>query len=73
MGEYFELPNIFEPARPPDDDAVIHLMSGLNARPTGNVTLKLQGQVAVSANDLPYGSAMKHPMWGIQSQAAWAF
>jgi hypothetical protein len=73
MGEYFELPNIFEPARPPADDAVIHLMSGLNARPTGNVTLKLQGQVAVSANELPDGSAMKHPMWGIQSQAAWAF
>jgi hypothetical protein len=73
MGEYFEIPNNFEPARAPDDDAVIHLMMGLNARPTANVTLKLQGQIAISANELPYGSALKHPLGGIQSQAAWAF
>lgn len=73
MGEYFEIPNNFEPGRAPDDDAVIHLMSGLNARPTANVTLKLQGQVAISANELPSGSALEHPLWGIQSQAAWAF
>ncbi len=73
MGEYFQISNNFEPARPPDDDGVIHVMSGLNARPTPNVTLKLQGQVALSGTDLPEGSALEHPLWGIQSQAAWAF
>jgi hypothetical protein len=73
MGEYFEITNDFEPGRPPDDDAVIHLMLGLNARPTANVTLKVQGQVAISANELPSGSALEHPLGGIESQAAWAF
>ena len=73
MGEYFQISNNFEPARAPDDDGVVHVMSGLNARPTPNVTLKFQGEVALSANELPAGSALEHPLWGIQSQAAWAF
>jgi len=73
VGEYFQISNNFEPAREPGDDAVIHVMAGLNARPTPNVTLKVQGQVALSATDLPRGSALEHPLWGIQSQAAWAF
>ena len=73
MAEYIQLSNDYEPARPPGDDAVLHFSSGLNARPTANVTLKLQGQVGLSATDLPAGSALEHPLWGVQSQAAWAF
>jgi hypothetical protein len=73
MAEYVQITNNYEPARPPSDDGFVHFSSGLNARPTPNVTLKLQGQVGVSATELPSGSALEHPLYGLQSQAAWAF
>jgi hypothetical protein len=73
MAEYVQITNNYEPARPPSDDGILHFSSGLNARPTPNVTLKLQGQVGISATELPSGSALEHPLYGLQSQAAWAF
>lgn len=73
MAEYFRFINTFELARPPDPNVVVDLSLGVNARPTANVTLKLQGQAGFFPFDAPAGSAFEHPLGVVQSQAAWAF
>jgi hypothetical protein len=71
--EYFSLINVVEPTRPPSTDVLMDFAVGLNARPTDNVTLKLEGNLGVFYVDDPEGSAFEHPVPAVQAQAAWAF
>jgi hypothetical protein len=72
-GEYFSLTNQLEPTRPATTDILTDFGVGLNARPTDNVTLKLEGNLGVFFVDNAAGSAFEDPVPAVQAQAAWAF
>ncbi len=72
-GEYFVVPNILEPTRPPTKDRISVFGIGINARPTQNVTIKLEGNYATFGGDIPEDSAFADPVRNLQTQAAWAF
>ncbi len=71
--EYFVVPNVLELNRPPTNDKMSFASLGVNARPTHNVTLKLEANYAAFAGEIPDDSAFADPVGGFQAQAAWAF
>jgi hypothetical protein len=72
-GEYFSPINTFEPTRAATRDVFWDFGLGINSRPTTNVTLKLEGNLAVFDIENAKGSALEHPVLGVQAQVAWAF
>jgi hypothetical protein len=73
IGEYFSLTNTIELTRPPTNDVIVTTGVGLNSRPTHNVTIKLEFNAGDFYGDIPAGSALANPIYGLQAQAAWAF
>jgi hypothetical protein len=73
FSEYFSPQNTFEPTRPATRDVFIDSGIGINSRPTTNITLKLEGNLAEFDVEHAKGSAFEHPFEAIQAQVAWAF
>jgi len=71
--EYFSLKNVFDLTRPPDRVVAKHFGLGFNSRPTNNVTLKLEGHLAIFDIARPEGSVFEDPLFDLQGQVAWAF
>ncbi len=71
--EYFALKNVFDLTRPPDRVVAKHFGLGFNSRPTNNVTLKLEGHLAIFHIARPEGSVFEDPLFDLQGQIAWAF
>jgi hypothetical protein len=72
-GEHMVVPNILETSRPPTKDRISFFSVGVNARPTENVTLKVEGSFSVFGGQIPRDSAFADPLASVQGQAAWAF
>jgi len=71
--DYFSPVNTFEPTRPATRDVFVDFGLGINARPTTNITLKLEGNLGVFDVENARGSAFEDPLFAIQAQVAWAF